>query len=299
MEQLPVLKCGDTVEIIAPASRLSSKRLEGIKGLLASWNLKYLIEENILGDDLLCANTDEMRLSLLRNALKRSETKAIICGAGGYGSMRLIPGLSKIIPPDTPKLFIGMSDTISLSLYLNQQWKWPTLHGTLAVDKFSNDSIAAIKSILFGEANYITFPGSPLNQLAKTKTTIESLVTGGNLSIVQTSLGTLWEINGKHRIILLEEVGERGYRVDRMLEHLQQANVFKEAAAILLGDFIGGNEPNGTSLIEPILNRFAQNCQIPVVRIGGVGHGYTNFPMPLGTKAQLQLGDEINLTVFR
>jgi muramoyltetrapeptide carboxypeptidase len=299
MQKFPVLKTGDSVEIIAPASRCSDAQLSELRELLLSWQLNPIIPNDIFGDDLLCANTDEMRFKFLKNALINPETKAIICARGGYGCMRLIPELTKVSPPPTAKLFVGMSDITALNLYLQQQWQWPVLHGAPIIDKFSPESIAAVKSILLGEVEHVEFPGLPLNIAAEKNHLIKTSVTGGNLCVVQTSIGTKWQLDGNNKIIFLEEVGERGYRVDRMLEHLHQADIFKKAKAILFGDFIRGKEPDGSCLIKPVLERFAENCKIPVVKLEGIGHGYTNFPLPLGTAAELQLGHEIKLTCCR
>lgn len=299
MSKLPILKPGDSVEIIAPASRCSDQRLKEIIELLTSWQLSCIVADDIFGDDLLCANSDIYRSKSLINALQNTDSKAIICARGGYGSMRLIPELTHILPPRLPKLFVGMSDITALHLYLQTQWLWPVIHGAAAVDKFSPDSIASLKGILFGEIGHIELFGTPLNSLAEQEYVIEASMTGGNLSIVQAGVGTLWELKGKNQIIFLEEVGERGYRIDRMLEHLRQANIFKNAAAIVFGDFIEGKEPDGSSLIKPVLERFAENCDIPVVQIAGVGHGYTNFPIPLGTVSKLQLGKNIKLISSR
>jgi muramoyltetrapeptide carboxypeptidase len=295
MQKLPFLNPGDSVEVIAPASRCSDTQLTEIKQLLLSWQLNCIIQENIFGNDLLCANTDEVRFQLLKNALLHPTTKAVICARGGYGSMRLLPALTQITPPATAKLLVGMSDITALNLYLQQQWQWPVLHGGLAPDKFSAASIAALKAILLGETNQVELNGLPLNTLAQKNQMIESTVLGGNLCLVQASIGTVWQINGAHKIIFLEDIGERGYRIDRMLEHLRQAGIFNEAAAILFGDFMAGKEPNGTCLIQPVLARFAEQCTIPVVQITGLGHGQTNFPLPLGTKTKLYLGNEIKL----
>jgi muramoyltetrapeptide carboxypeptidase len=299
MTNLPVLKPGDCVEIIAPASRCTDERLSELKELLESWQLRCLVSKDIFGDDLLCANADEIRFQSLQQSLQNPETKAVICARGGYGSMRLIPALSEMTPPEKLKLFVGMSDITALHLFLEQHWQWPTIHGALAKDKFSPESIATLKSLLFGTVDQMTLPGVALNALAANNQVIEATLTGGNLCLVQSSLGTLWQLDGKGDIIFLEEVGERGYRVDRMLEHLRQANVFQGAKAIVFGDFIEGEEPNGTSLVQPVLERFAQDCNIPVLQIEGVGHGYINFPLLLGTKAKLQLGNKITLTCFR
>ncbi len=299
MQKMPVLKCGDTVEIIAPASRCSEKQLSEMKELLESWQLNCIVKKDIFGSDLLCANTDEARFKHLANALKNPESKAIFCARGGYGSMRLIPGLTRIEKPESPKILVGMSDITALQLYLQQQWGWPIIHGAAAPDRFSSESIASLKSILFGTTRHIEFPGLiPLNHHAQTHMIIESSVTGGNLSLIQVGVGTCWAINGRDKMILLEDIGERGYRVDRMLEHLSQANIFQNAAAILLGDFLEGKEPDSSSLIHPVLSRFAEHCDIPVVQIKGIGHGCNNMPIPFGTDAKLQLGHEIKLTCY-
>lgn len=294
------LKPGDKVEIIAPASRCSDKRIQLIKETLAVWQLQSIVAEDIFGDDLLCANSDAMRFKHLQNALLNPETKVIVCARGGYGSMRLLPELKKLSKPVTPKILIGMSDITALLLFLEQHWGWPTLHGALAPDIYSSESIESIKKILFAEIDEVRFANLvPLNQAAKVNTVIESKVSGGNLCLIQTSIGTAWQLDAKDKIVLIEEVGERGYRVDRMLEHLQQAHLFKNAKAILFGDFLEGKEPDGSSLLQPVLNRFAESLEIPVLQVEGIGHGQTNLPIPFGTETVLQLGDKAELRVKR
>src|SRR5690242_14038836 len=96
MKKLPVLSPGDSVEIIAPASRCSDIQLVQLKELLESWQLNCIVKEDIFSKDLLCANTDEARFTHLKNALQNPETKAIISARGGYGSMRLIPKFREI-----------------------------------------------------------------------------------------------------------------------------------------------------------------------------------------------------------
>ncbi|WP_019215336.1 LD-carboxypeptidase [Legionella tunisiensis] len=201
MQRLPLLKPGDSVEIVAPASRCTDEVLSNLKELLASWQLNCIIDEAIFGNDLLCANTDEMRFNLLKKALLNSATKAVISVRGGYGSMRLLPQLSKITPVNPPKLFVGMSDITAIHLFLEQQWQWPTIHGALARDKFSPESIRSLKAILFGEVEQMVLSGLPLNKPAADDKIIEASLTGGNLTLVQTSVGTLWQLDGQNKII--------------------------------------------------------------------------------------------------
>lgn len=299
MHTLPILKPGDHVEIITPASRCSAEVIHNLHSLLTSWGLECHVRDDLFGDDLLCANSDKNRLDSLRNALHNPVIKAIICARGGYGSMRLIPGLETISPPAEPKLLVGMSDITALHLFFETKWNWPSLHGALARDKFSDQSIFMLKQLLFAEVPHIELLGTPLNALAEEKKVIKAAITGGNLSLVQASIGTSWQLTGKNKIVLLEEIGERGYRVDRMFEHLMQSHLLKDAVAIFLGDFIAGQEPNGSSLISPVLERFAERCDVPVFRVSNVGHGYINFPVPLGCRAELYLGETVRLVCFR
>lgn len=296
---LPILHAGDTVEIIAPASRCTDTQLQQLQQLLQAWGLHCLVSTDIFGTDLLCAHTDEQRFQSLKDALLNPHTKAVVCARGGYGSLRLIPALQTVQPPRAPKLFIGMSDITALQLYLQQRWDWPTLHGALLPDRVSTESTALMKSIMFGEQEAIAFEAQPLNKAATTNQFLESTVIGGNLCLVQTGLGTSWQMDGRNKIIFLEEVGERAYRVDRMLEQLSQANAFHEATAIVFGDLLQGEEPDGSCLIQPVLERFANRCPLPVIQVAGVGHGTTNFPLPLGTRAQLRLGKKAELVCFR
>lgn len=296
MLTLPTLHPGDSVDIIAPASRCTPDQLNALRALLESWQLNCIIPDDIFGNDPFCANTDENRLTQLIDAFTNTKSKAIICARGGYGSMRLIPVLTKTAKPIKLKLFVGMSDITALHLYLQQRWHWPTIHGAAAPDRFSAESIASLKAILFGNIKQVIFNGLPLNVAAKKNHSIEGVITGGNLSLIQASIGTPWQLESRDKIILLEDTGERGYRLDRMFQHLMQTGILQNASAILLGDFTEGEESNGQSLVDIALQRFAANCTIPVVKIKGIGHGHTNFPLPLGTATHLKLGTEITLS---
>lgn len=301
MQKLAVLKKGDSVELIAPASRFKENDIKNLKTLLTAWGLKVIVAENILGDDLLCANNDDKRAVLLINALKNKKTKAIICLRGGYGSLRLIPYLEKCdkVKISPKKIFVGMSDITSLNIFLLQQWQWPVIHGAALPHKFSKISIKKLKSLLFAEEQHISFSGEPMNKAATKMNQIEASLIGGNLTTIQTSIGTKWQLNSKNKILFLEEIGERAYRIDRMLEHLRQSRLIQGAKAIVFGDFLEGLEPNGSSLIAPVITRFAATLKIPVIKINDIGHGYDNFPLPLGTKTKLTLGKEIKLVCSR
>lgn len=289
MKYFKKLKAGDTVEIIAPASRCKEEHLQALKQLLESWKLQVRIAPDIFGDDVLCAHDDVQRLEHLVQALNNPQNQAVICARGGYGSMRLIPQLATVKPPEQHKWFMGLSDITALHLFFNQNWHWPTLHAHLSGHIIDDDSIEQVRQLLFGEIDAVVLKGlMPLNVRAEQMQSLQGPVIGGNLTLIQTSTGTNWQLQAADKILILEEVGERGYRVDRMLEHLSQADVLSGVKAVVFGDFTESFEPDGQSLIEPVLTRFAQAASFPVFRLDGVGHGAVNRPVPFGTSATLE-----------
>ncbi|MSP52818.1 MAG: LD-carboxypeptidase [Gammaproteobacteria bacterium] len=288
------LQHGDTVDIVAPAGKSEPAVLQKITELLASWGLKVNIPSNTLGDDLICANTDEIRFALLKDALLNPDSKAIWCLRGGYGSMRLIPELEQLTPPKQQKLFIGFSDITALHIFLNQKWGWPTIHGPsaqqAATDQLDHDSIIKVQNLFLGKTKEIEFNNLvALNNAAKIMRKITAPIVGTNLTLVECSLGTSWHINTEQKILLLEDVNMTAYQIDRSLQHLKQAHVFKNAVAVLLGDFMGLDKEKDAELIDKVLQRFANELSIPVLKIPTIGHDKTNYVLPLGVIAELQL----------
>lgn len=293
------LKHGDAVDIIAPASH--SPDLKLIDGLawVSSLGLVPKVPQDLIDPDIFFASSLKQQLSHFKDALF-SDSKAIWCLRGGYGSMRLIPYLEKIKPPKKPKLLIGFSDITSLHLYLNQKWNWPSLHGRtisqLSVNIKSKDR-EELADVLFGNRKQMIFNKlKPLNHFASLDRVVEGKIVGGNLRILQSSLGTAWELKAKGKILFVEDVSERGYSVDRMLEQLLQAKIFhKGLKALIFGDFTGGDEKNGENYIHYAFQRFAERVNYPVLMGLPCGHGEENYALPLNTKCELVLSNKYQL----
>lgn len=271
--------------LIAPSYSVSEQDVNLAKSYFEAMELQVTVPPDLFGEDLLCAHTDEMRLVHLKNALNDSSADLIWLLDGGYGLTRLIPNLFHLEKPEKEKLFIGFSDGTALHVFLNQIWNWPTLHGPCAVQvakqKIGVQTMdAVLHMIKQGISNDAPPHLTPFNTKAKEISTLSGTLIGGNLCILQSSLGTKWQLNASDKILFLEDVDERGYRVDRMLKHLQQANIFKDLKAIIFGDFTGGEEANGASLVSPVLQRFAEEINLPVFSLSGYGHGKENLPLP-------------------
>ncbi len=289
------LKKNSVVDIIAPASGVADRKtiIEKLKSLLESWQLIPRISSDIFGPDLLCANSDEKRFQQLKDALFNTDSQAIWCLRGGYGCTRLIPSLLKLTSPEKCKLFIGFSDITALHLFLQQKWHWQTLHGPtlnqVTGHLIDQENIAELKEIIFGQLQQLNYSLSPYHKPINFSDLILAPLTGGSLSLVQTSLGTAWQVETKDKILFLEDVNEVAYRIDRMLQHLQQSGILTHVKAILFGDFTFSAKIEEEKKIQAVLERFAKEQNFPVFRCPDIGHGKKNRCLPFGTPAQLDL----------
>lgn len=288
------LKKNSIIDIIAPAGGVADTSIiEKLKNLLKNWQLIPRVSPDLFGPDLLCANSDEKRFQQLKNALFNTDSQAIWCLRGGYGCTRLIPYLQKLTAPKKCKLFIGFSDITALHLFLQQKWHWQTLHGPslnqVTRHLIETENSDELKEIIFGQLQQLDYLLKSYHKPINSLDFIQAPITGGSLSLVQTSLGTDWQIETKSKILFLEDVNEFAYRIDRMLQHLKQSGTLSHVKAILLGDFTFSSKLEEEKKIHTILERFAKEQNFPVLRCPDIGHGKKNRILPFGTPAHLDL----------
>jgi len=299
--QQPLLAPGDVIDVIAPGFRCTSEQLANGLAFLEQRGLVPRVPPDLFGEDLLCANTDARRFAQLRKALFARDSRAVWCVRGGYGAIRIIQRLQALRPPSRPKLLIGYSDATTLHQLLNLYWGWPSLHGPL-LDRLGGTTVREadrieLDNVLLGGAPQTVFANLvPLNAAARRRQRLTSRLTGGNLTVLQSTLGTTLQ-RRPSGMLLLEDIGERGYRIDRMLEHLRQAGVLRNLKAIVLGTFLGGAETDGSNLGPAVLERFAQTLPIPVLARIDTGHGVCQRPVFLHTRAELRCGPDAELIV--
>ncbi|KAJ6645015.1 Penicillin-binding protein 1A [Pseudolycoriella hygida] len=194
------------INVVAPASGISNEWLSRLKDINS---LKLNIPNNCFDGkkSVLHSNSDEMRYKCLENALLDDSTNVIWSLRGG--------------------------DITALHIFLTQEWGWKTIHGSgiseiLKIDK-DPQNFLKIAQIISGEKSVATITGLlPLNSQASFSNLITGNLTGGNLTLVEDSLGTDWQINSADKILFLEDVGIKPYQLDRSLYHLQQAGIFKQ-----------------------------------------------------------------------
>lgn len=289
------------IAIIAPASAAPLNKLN--KGLdwLDQQNLLFHLPQDLLKPKLFFASSLENQLEHIQHALA-SDADYLWCLRGGYGSARLLPFLDKMKKPKKKKILLGFSDITALHLFFNQKWKWNSIHSRVLSQMDAQAPHAdnnQYEKFFKNKLESVHYKGLlPLNASAKKKSLITGSVTGGNLRILETSLGTSWQLKADHKILFLEDVGERGYALHRMLTHLKQANVLnKKVKAVILGSFTEGLEKDGSDRTQEALKAFALESPIPFYSGMPCGHGAENYLLPFGTKAVLTTGAKAHLKV--
>ncbi len=287
--------------MVAPGFRCAPESLRAGIEFLRRLGLTPRAPRAIFGTDLLCAASDRRRLEYLKRALDATDSRCVWCIRAGYGAIRLVDGLMRLAPPARRKLFVGYSDATTIHYFLNHHWGWPSLHGPL-LDRLGSgtvraEELAELKAVLFGGLRQVQFAGlAALNSAARKRQVVRSKVFGGNLTVMQTTLGTVLQRRPR-QILFLEDVGERGYRVDRMLQHLSQAGALRNVAAVVFGAFVGGRESDGRTLVPQVLERFAREQSFPVLMGMDAGHGEHQRPVFLNTAAELRCGATPHLTI--
>ena len=288
------LNAGDTVDIVAPGSVGQLDHLLSAIQVLESKGLCVRIPSDLYGQTAIVSNTDDRRFAHLKDALTNQVSKAIWCVRGGYGALRLLPRLQRLQRPSQPKLLIGYSDITSLHIFLNQCWRWPTLHGPL-LDRVGKGVMLPgerdkIFDLIMGEKNEISFPALRLLNASKVglRGRLHSTISGGNLMVAQSTLGTPFRLLGKGRILMFEEIAEKAYRIDRVLYHLEQAGVFHGVKAVIFGQIVGVEKEEFQLIQEEVLKPFALRSHFPVLQGLPSGHGDPQWPVPFLRPTHLQ-----------
>ena len=261
------------VEVIAPSGKIKNPaEMEHVDNLLKSWGYQARFGKYLISDHPFLSNTTENRFKDLDAALHNPDSTIIWCYRGGSGASELLPFLAKAKKPHKQKIFLGFSDVTALHIFFTQQWGWTTYHGPgarqAAMNEIDAESIKRIKALF--ENNLIHPP--LLNLSGK--------FTGGNLSIISSTLGTPYQIKTDNKILFLEDLNEPAYKIRRMLTQLNQAGLLEHIKALVFGDFIHNN-PDEKKLIEQELKNFAQDKHIPIRMAAHIGHGKTNYIVPL------------------
>jgi muramoyltetrapeptide carboxypeptidase len=294
---------GSTISVIAPASGAKDERVKRGCENLAS--LSYRVEErstNKEPDGYFSAPL-KTRLAEFQAAFSRTDVRGVFCTRGGYGSAEF---LDKLHPErfKAAKIFCAFSDLTSVHIYLWQKLRWVTFYGPLIAGGFAEGANATkgYDPDTFMCAMTATHSGwsTPLQGETLARGAATGTLLGGCVTLLETSIGTPWELDTRGSILLLEDVQVKPYQLDRMLLHLKQAGKFKGVRGIVLGDFPECAAPEGSTVsVRDVCRRILGPLRVPIVFGAPVGH--TLRPMltiPFGVRARLNATGEGSLDIL-
>lgn len=293
------LKKGDKIAFVGTSGPTDESRIKPSIEALESLGVKVILGDSCKNRYGYLAGTDEIRARDLNAMFKDDQIKGIFAIRGGYGASRILHMLDYDVIKNNPKIFVGYSDVTILHIVLNQKCNLITYHGPMPSTEFYKNIDSFTKEYFVNSL----FSANPIGILAnpthiKTETLyggdVKGLVTGGNLSLICSSLGTEYEIDTKNKILFLEEVGEEPYRIDRMLLQLKQAGKFKDAAGIVFGAFTSctSKEPLKSLTIKEILNELILPEKKPSIYNVACGHCLPTITLPLGAMANLNADEK-------
>jgi muramoyltetrapeptide carboxypeptidase len=287
---------GDRVRVLAPAAPACRERVEA--GIAELRRLGYAAEQppERIPQGYFAAST-EQRARDLGQALRDSGVRAVVAARAGYGSNYLLAPLEKQRLRKA-RILVGFSDLTTLSIWLWQKRRWITFYGPMAASGFvagagadgGYDEDSFRRAVTQTRGGWTVELGSePLDAGSSRPASAPGTLLGGCLTLLETSLGTDWELGTRGSILVLEDVGMKPYQVDRALMHLLQAGKLRSVRGIILGEFPGclPAEAGGTTVRE-VCARILSGRNIPMVWGARIGHtGRPMLTLPLGVRARL------------
>ena len=295
------LKSGDTISILAPSGVLNNfdNKITKAINIFKSWGLNVVLGNHIYDKNGHFAGTDKNREKDFQKALDNKNIKAIWCARGGYGAVRIIDKLNFDNYLKNPKWIIGFSDITVIHNKLNFL-NSESIHAMM-ITGFedigqNNDSLSKLKNVLFGDSLSYSIASNKNNKAGKS----EGIIVGGNLTLIQSTIGSKTELKMKDKILFIEEIGEYAYHIDRMLYSLKRAGYFENCKGLIVGqisDVKKNTTDFGRSINELILD-VLDEYNFPILFDFPAGHEKTNFPIILGRKVILDVSKPDSKVIF-
>ncbi|OFX25634.1 MAG: LD-carboxypeptidase [Bacteroidetes bacterium GWA2_31_9b] len=287
----PYLKPGDKIGIVAPARKIELSEISFAIEVFESWGLKVELGKNIFKTDRQFAGTEKERADDFQYMIDNPEIKAILCARGGYGSIKMVKHIHFENLIKNPKWIVGYSDITVLHAIINEKLKMKTIHGIMPfninTENKEDDSVISLKKVLFGNKITYNINGDILNKPGITS----GILIGGNLSVLYSLAGTKYEYDYSDKILLIEDLDEYLYHIDRMMMNLKYSGKLQNLKGLIVGGMTEMHDnqvPFGKSAYE-IISESVREYNFPVCFNFPVGHQKENRALTFGSK--------INLTV--
>ena len=290
----------ESILIISPSGTINPDYIEGAAKRLREWGYKVTVAPHAYGEYGRFSGTDKERLADINTALQDPSVDAILCSRGGYGLQRILDkiDLSPLTINHSP-LLIGFSDITALHQLYTLHTTHYTLHGLMCkhIATLPEDSVALqlFRRALAREPLTYTLPTHPLNRNGQAQGTL----IGGNLSVLYGLQGTPYDLNHvidahpEGVILFIEDIGERHYHIDRMMNNLRMSGVLSRIKGLVVGQFTDC-EPDplmGCTVYETIAQNIAAYTY-PVLFDFPAGHVEDNRPLYLNHPTSLTCAED-------
>ena len=296
------LRRGDTIALVVPASPVPREPIERAITRLEAMDFRIKTYSDLYREYGYLAGKDDLRANELMQAFADEEVSAVFAARGGNGVTRLLDMLDYEVIRQHPKIFVGYSDMTALHSALHNKTGLVTFHGPHPKDGIG---VAEGMSELTARTYWRTLLADEYGdddgfEVPLTETECDSIETmvsgkargrlvGGNLALVGAVMGTPFEVETSGNILLLEDINEQPYRIDRMLSQLKLAGKLDELAGMVLGQFTDCSAPEGEAslTLEEILDFHLGSLGVPVLRNFPTGHCRDNATLPLNAEVEL------------
>jgi muramoyltetrapeptide carboxypeptidase len=281
---------GDTVMLVSPSGPTRPERVARGVELLTGWGLTVITAPNVYARSGYLAGTDAQRLADLNGALRDPRVRGVICTRGGYGVQRIVDGLDLAAVRADPKLVVGFSDITALQLALWRGARLATVHGPGAAwldERTGPEAAESLRRAVMG-TDPVVLAARPDEETSPVRAAGRSqgIVLGGNLCLLSASVGTVDMPSLKGKVLLIEEVAEPPYKVDRMLVHLRRSGCLDGVVGVAVGQFTECADDWPTSIVD-VLREHLEPLGVPVLGGLPVGHGRDQLSLPLGVPSTL------------
>ncbi|NMH28285.1 S66 peptidase family protein [Flavobacterium silvaticum] len=287
----PYLKPGDTVGIVTTARKIDIAGIQAGIDLLKSWGLTVVVGKTIGKDENQLAGPDWFRATDLQQMLDDPKIKLIWSAKGGYGTVRIIDRIDWTKFKKHPKWIAGFSDCTVLHSHI-QTLGFQTIHSFMALSakSASAEAIQSFRTALFGGIRDYTIAPNSLNRTGFA----EGIITGGNLSVLYSLMGSASEIDTKGKILFIEDLDEYLYHIDRMMMNLKRNGYFKNIKGLIVGGMTSMNDndiPWGHTA-EEIIKDIVKDYDFPVIFNFPAGHIKDNRTLVLGEMIRMEAENE-------
>ena len=280
------LKHGDKVVILSPSGKIEAQWVEGLKAVLESYGLVVSVAEHTLCAKGRFAGSDNERIQDLQEAINDAQVKAIFCSRGGYGLARIIDKIDFSSLGEDPKWVVGFSDITVLHNALSLVGV-ASIHGIMAKHiTLRAEGLDNLMAMLFGENVGYEVASHEMNKVGEAS----GQLIGGNLSVLYGLRGTPFDLDYKGKILFIEDLGERLYHIDRMMQNLRLGGVFEQISGLVVGQFTDIDEDDSfDGGVYGVISEAVKGYDIPVCFNFPAGHVDNNQPLMLGAKYKLEV----------